>query len=214
MPKNCDDILNSPNSTEPKPDGIYEIYADSTTMLRVYCEMFKGGWTRIMNRVDNSLAFNRSMNDYEEGFGPLKQNHWLGLKYMRKLVMNQPTLLRVELFNDDDDLVFVEYEYFHINPKSDSYKLSVGDRVYGDLTEYLGSYHNDMKFSTFDKDNDEDQKTNCALANNGGWWFRNCYFVCLTCKDSSLGQWLQSYSSSANYANVKMMIKPMMGKRR
>ena len=65
-----------------------------------------------MNRVDNTLAFNKSMNDYDEGFGPLKQNHWLGLKYMRKLVMNQPTALRVELFNNDDDLVFIEYEFF------------------------------------------------------------------------------------------------------
>jgi hypothetical protein len=43
MPKNCFDILNRGNSSDEKPDGIYEIYADSTTMLRVYCEMFKGG---------------------------------------------------------------------------------------------------------------------------------------------------------------------------
>ena len=163
-----------------------------------------------VNRVDNGPAFNRTMNDFDEGFGPLKQNHWLGLKYMRKLVMNQPTQVRIELFNDEDDLVFAEYEYFHIQSKADSYKLSVGEAIYGDLTEYLGSYHNDMKFSTFDQDNDEDPVKNCALINNGGWWFRNCYFVCLTCKDSELGHWLQSYSSSSNYANIKMMIRPML----
>ena len=81
MPTNCLDIYKSAAPGEPKLDGIYEIYADSTTMLRVYCEMFKGGWTRIMNRVDNSLSFNKSLNDYIVGFGPLKQNHWLGLRY-------------------------------------------------------------------------------------------------------------------------------------
>ncbi len=81
MPTNCLDIMNSADKSEPKQDGIYEIYADSTTMLRVYCEMFKGGWTRIMNRVDNSLSFNKPLNDYIVGFGPLKQNHWLGLRY-------------------------------------------------------------------------------------------------------------------------------------
>jgi hypothetical protein len=45
MPKNCQDIQF--NSSEIKMDGVYEIYADSNTILRVYCEMFKGGWTRI-----------------------------------------------------------------------------------------------------------------------------------------------------------------------
>ena len=205
MPTNCLDILKSDNET--KLDGIYEIYADSSTMLRVYCEMFKGGWTRIMHRVDNSLQFNKSLNDYIVGFGPLKQNHWLGLRYMRKLIMHKQMSLRIELFNTDDDLSFIEYETFHINPESDGYKLSVGKMIYGDVTEYFGEYHNDLKFSTYDSDNDADS-ANCAAQSGGGWWFKNCYFVCLTCKDSQRGQWLQSYTTSANYANIKMMIRP------
>ena len=34
------------------------------------------GWTRIFNRVDRTYAFNRSINDFIEGFGDLNKNHW------------------------------------------------------------------------------------------------------------------------------------------
>ena len=207
MPTNCEEIYRSDNRTEYKLDGIYEVYVDSSTIIRVYCEMFKGGWTRIMNRVDNSPSFNKSYDDYIEGFGPLKQNHWLGLKYIRKLLLKQIMSLRIELYNTDDDFVFIEYDSFHINHKQEFYKLSVGDKTFGDLNEYFGSYHNDMKFSTYDRDYDEDPR-NCALLNNGGWWYRNCQLACLTCKDNVNGQWLQSYTGSPNYANIKMMIRP------
>lgn len=127
---------------------------------------------------------------------------------MRKLILNKQMMLRVEMYNTDDDLSFIEYDTFHINPESDGYKLSLGPKVYGDLVEYFGDYHNDLKFSTYDSDNDKDDNVNCAQVNNGGWWFKNCFFVCLTCKDTARGQWLQSYITSANYNNIKMMIKP------
>ena len=34
-------------------------------------------------------------------------------------------------------------------------------------------YHNNMKFSTHDKDNDPDSR-NCANDFDGGWWFKEC----------------------------------------
>lgn len=36
------------------------------------------------------------------------------------------------------------------------------------------SYFNRMTFSAWDDDNDN-TTGNCALKNNGGWWFRNCH---------------------------------------
>lgn len=36
------------------------------------------------------------------------------------------------------------------------------------------SYFNGMQFSAWDDDNDK-ATVNCALTNNGGWWFRECH---------------------------------------
>lgn len=59
-PANCYEMYRSENFA--KVDGVYYVYpdADSDTATKVYCEMNRGGWTRIFNRVNKSnQAFNK-----------------------------------------------------------------------------------------------------------------------------------------------------------
>lgn len=62
------------------------------------------------------------------------------------------------------------------------------------------SHHNDMKFSTFDQDNDLRNSSthkipgvNCALMFGGGWWFKNCHDVNL---NGIYGDWQETVNSS------------------
>ena len=37
------------------------------------------------------------------------------------------------------------------------------------------SYHNGMKFSTYDRDNDQSSRGNCPSYHKGAWWYKYCY---------------------------------------
>ena len=43
-----------------------------------------------------------------------------------------------------------------------------------DVTGDSLSYHDGVKFSTYDNDNDIDKNRNCAAVFQGGWWYRRC----------------------------------------
>ena len=76
------------------------------------------------------------------------------------------------------------------------------------LLQYDGSgavwLHSGMKFTTIDQDNDL-RFDNCATNREGGWWYNNCFYACVTCNAvahewDSLGNWYLT--------NSRMMIKP------
>ena len=54
------------------------------------------------------------------------------------------------------------------------------------------SYHNNMKFSTKNADNDASRPSsvNCAQLAKGGWWYNDCQQACLT------GQYLNGTHAS------------------
>ena len=45
------------------------------------------------------------------------------------------------------------------------------------------TYHNNMKFSTPDRDNDAWSSGNCAKNNKGAFWFKICHYVHLNSFD-------------------------------
>lgn len=52
-----------------------------------------GGWIVIQRQsteYDNSVNFNKTWEDYEEGFGNLEGNFWHGLKTIHCLTQNHP----------------------------------------------------------------------------------------------------------------------------
>lgn len=56
-----------------------------------------GGWTVVQTRQDGSLNFNGTWQEYREGFGSPKGEHWLGNAVLHALTATGQHQLRVEL---------------------------------------------------------------------------------------------------------------------
>lgn len=56
-----------------------------------------GGWTVIQIRQDGLLDFNRTWQEYREGFGNPQGEHWLGNTVLHALTSTGQHQLRIEL---------------------------------------------------------------------------------------------------------------------
>jgi len=174
------------------------------------------GWIIIHQRIGYSFDWNLPWADYKAGFGSIDADFWLGLEAMHLLTSSQPYRLRVEIQERSSDLWYsAEYWSFKIGDElSDKYRLEVsgfsGDA--GDSLQYEGDWegdgdygcynHNGAIFSTFDQDNDAFH-LNCALIRGGGWWYRCCFWACVTCKETKY-----EWATLGYAAESRMMIKP------
>ena len=76
--------------------------------------------------------------------------------------------------NNTRNWYYAEYSTFRVLPETDNYELKVsgysGNAGYNAL-----SYHNDMMFSTYDRDNDPGSG-HCAARWGSGFWYNNCHY--------------------------------------
>ena len=129
-------------------------------------------------RRDGSENFYRGWVDYENGFGDVTREHWLGLKKISCLTGAKPVAqLRVDLADFEGRHKYAYYRYFSVGNPSTNYKLSVGgySGTAGDSLDFGSTrHHNGMEFTTRDRDNDRHGSGNCAVDWQGAWWYDNC----------------------------------------
>ena len=131
-----------------------------------------GGWTVFQRRQDGTVDFYRNWVDYENGFGTLTGEHWLGLPKIHRITQQGTSTLRVELKDINGNINYAKYSTFNIGSSSTQYTLTVSG--YSGTAGDCLTYHSGMKFSTKDRDNDA-WNFNCA-SNTGAWWYKDCYF--------------------------------------
>ena len=131
-----------------------------------------GGWTVFQRRQDGSVDFHRSWNDYKSGFGQLTAEFWLGNDKIHRLTAARPSALRVELEDWNGVRVYAKYGKFKVGDEQAKYRLEVGS--YSGTAGDSIKHHNNMAFSTKDRDNDY-WISNCAMSYKGAWWYYACF---------------------------------------
>ncbi|XP_060069192.1 ryncolin-1-like [Ylistrum balloti] len=173
-PRNCKDVLESGRNTS----GKYLVYPPTLqgVALPVMCDMEddNGGWLIIQTRQDGSENFFRSWKDYEDGFGNLTSEHWLGNKNIHALTASGLYELRVVLEDFQGNRKVANYRSFSVGDASSKYRLSI-DGYSGDAGDSLKFDHDGHAFSTADADNDGAQSVNCAQTHSGGYWYSDCF---------------------------------------
>lgn len=138
-----------------------------------YCDLETdgGGWLVIFRR-QGSFNFQRTLKNYEDGFGSLEANNtfWYGLKALSHLTNRSVWELRVDLVNPDSK-VHAHYANFSIGDTSEGYKLTLGPHVEDRSTasDSLHQYNGNM-FYTWDNDG-PNVNDDCADSAGGGWWY-------------------------------------------
>lgn len=161
-------------------NGVYQIMPDpKNKTFEVFCDMesMGGGWTVVQRRKDGSINFNRTWDEYKNGFGNLSGEFWLGNDRLHLLSKSSNMMLRIELEDFKGVKEFANYDQFYVANEYLKYKLSVSgySGTAGDALLFSKQYNHDQKFfTTPDKDNDRYPSGNCGAYYSSGWWFDAC----------------------------------------
>ena len=200
--ENCCCLGYNNNNYNVKSSGVYTIanfcgVKCSNTM--VYCDTSSGGggWTVIQRRNNGSIEFEkRDWVEFEDGFGNLNGEFWIGLKSMHCLTSQGNWELRIDYHLVNGTKSYLHYNKFAVGPAADQYPLNISGFDSIGLTnpfDTVGERLNGMKFTTRDRDNDFRIAANYNCAHNdGAWWHHRCSYIQTNRKQPYIhlnGQW-------------------------
>ncbi|XP_028817991.1 angiopoietin-related protein 4-like [Denticeps clupeoides] len=165
----CQELFLRGNDTS----GLHLVRPRGSEPFSVSCDMATGpGWTVIQNRVDGSVDFNRPWADYQNGFGSLTGEFWLGLDKLHALAGQGDHIMQLEFSDWMGESRSVRYR-FRLDGAERNYALHLqpdgSEALQSGLATGTG-----LPFSTADRDHDQKPAVNCAQRLTGGWWFGGC----------------------------------------
>ena len=181
--ENCCYLGYNNNNYNVKSSGVYTIAnfcgveCSNTT---VYCDTSSGGggWTVVQRRQDGSVHFKeRDWVEYEDGFGDLNGEFWIGLRSIHCLTSQGNWELRIDYQLKNGTKSYLHYNKFAIGSAEEQYPLNISGFDSIGLTDPFDTHPvNGRKFSSRDRDNALSRYANCAGI-DGGWWHRICSHI-------------------------------------
>ena len=153
--------------------------AFTNAKINVPCDMDTdcGGWI-VIQRRNASLGivnFTKNWEDYENGFGDIDGEFWIGLKNIHEFTNQHDVDLQISVWNDTNTSITWNYPTFRVAGPEQKYQLTVSGGT-GDGSRDAFAYNNRRYFTTYDRDNDSSGR-NCGYDDQGGWWYSNCAFA-------------------------------------
>ena len=168
--------------------GDREFIKDYKMYVRCDMETDGGGWIVIQRRIANgTVNFYRNWEDYENGFGDLDGEFWIGLRNMHELT-NQEVELQVTAWNDNKTITW-NYPTFRVYNADYNYYFTVS-RGTGDGTDVL-AYNSGHYFMTFDHDHGY-RYGHCVSSFQAGWWYFPSRYIYIN------GRRYRKYCSNVN----------------
>jgi len=185
----------------------------------VYCDTVTagGGWTVIQRRQQGGgIEFRkRDWVEYEDGFGNLTGEFWLGLRSMSCLTSNGNWELRIDYQYRNGTKSYLHYKQFAVGPAEDQYQLTISGFQFNKLIRFEPFFThinervfslNGMRFSSRDRDLDGFQRGNCGKV-WGGWWHNACSQIILNHADGQVRMLLNNDVHFLTF--VEMKIRPL-----
>lgn len=175
-PRDCSDY----SAMMKMKNGVYKVTPDPRNgTFEVFCDMESngGGWTVIQRRINGSVNFNRTWADYKNGFGDLRGEFWLGNDRIHLLTRAKDMVLRIELEDFQGVREYAKYSLFYVANEFLKYRLSTSQYsgTAGNALLIDKEYsHDQMFFTTWDRDHDKYPSGNCGIYYGSGWWFNAC----------------------------------------
>ena len=129
----------------------------------------------VQQHINGAPAFNRSWEEFKVGFNDTAGNFWVGNELLHQLTKNGRYKLKIDLRVRSINTVWrtVEYDSFVVTNEASKYMMHVSGHS-GIWPNGLLP-HNGGRFTTYDRDNDDDPTQNCAITMGGGfWWNSDC----------------------------------------
>nr|XP_045582807.1 techylectin-5A-like isoform X2 [Procambarus clarkii] len=215
-PVDCHDLLQAGYNQS----GVYQLYPyrceRDEEEVRAWCDLEgeRGGWTVVLARrkVPEQVNFNRGWREYREGFGDPQTEYWIGNRVLHELTSRRPQVLRVELEDWDEQSRWAEYQSFLVEEEDSLFRIHLSQYT-GNAGDAMKS-HDNMYFTTSDRDNDSHSSTNCAVSYHGGFWYHGCHTASPTSlflekQKSTKGlTWNTWYSDRTTLKAVTFKIRP------
>ncbi|XP_062555900.1 fibrinogen C domain-containing protein 1-like isoform X2 [Armigeres subalbatus] len=168
IPQTCNNHLSGIQPVQPE-------FGFNDPFLVVCDQDYSGGnWTVIQNRFDGAVNFYRGWKAYEDGFGELFGEFWLGLKKIHELTYARQHELVIVLEDFDGTTVWARYSDFSVAGPEEKYKVNSLGTYSGTAGDSFGMVLNQY-FTTLDADNDQNPNLNCAVLYRSGWWHKSCH---------------------------------------